>query len=193
MSDSTDPEGDELHFEFRLNTKPNGSNAGAPSSGAAVQQFTPDVPGEYHFDAYARDGFENPLRWLAEQGSSLRTISIHSRIQGNGAPNMVLDMTPPNPQPGQMVRINAAASVDPENEALTLYSWQLARLRDDGVWVLLDSQNSAPAGQLTADIQLGEAGHYGIVGCLSDYVQRRGYVAGDESACAALEFDVAGP
>lgn len=193
MSASTDPEGDELHFEFQLNTRPSGSNVKAPSSGAAVQQFTPDVPGEYHLFGYARDGYENPLRWLEEQGSSVRTISIHSRIQGNAAPNINLVMTPPDPQPGQMVRLNAAGSGDAENETLTLYMWQLARLRDDGVWELLDNQSSAPAGQLTADIQLGEAGHYGIVGCLSDYVQRRGHVAGDESACAALEFDVAGP
>lgn len=193
MSDSTDPEGDELHFEYRLNTKPSGSNVAVPNSGAAVQQFTPDVPGEYHLLAYARDGFENPLRWLAEQGASVRVISVYSRIQGNGAPNMTFDMTPPNPQPGQMVRLNAAASADPENETLTFYMWQVARLREDGVWELLDSQSSVPAGQLTADVQLGEAGRYGIVGCLADYVQRRGHVAGDEAACASIEFDVAGP
>ncbi len=193
MSGSTDPEGDELHFEYRLNTKPSGSNVSAPSSGAAVQQFTPDAPGDYHFSGYARDGYENPLRWLEEQGASLRTISIYSRIQGNAAPNMAFDMTPPNPLPGQTVRLNAAASVDAENETLTFYSWQLARLREDGVWELLDSQSSAPSGQLTADVPIGEAGHYGITGCLADYVQRRGYVAGEESACAAIEFDVAGP
>lgn len=193
MSASTDPEGDELHFEYILFSKPENSNASAPSSGAAAQQFSPDTPGEFHFSAYARDGYENPLRWLAEQGSSLRTISVYSRIQGNAAPTLNFDMTPANPKPGQVVRINAAASVDPENETLTLYSWQLVRLREDGVWEMLDNQSSAPAGQLVADVPIGEAGHYGIVACLADYVQRRGYVVGDESACAALEFDVAGP
>ncbi|XDD49863.1 hypothetical protein AB3N59_16065 [Leptospira sp. WS92.C1] len=170
MSNSTDPENDSLKFTWRMLEQPPTSTVQPIVSDAAVQPFTPDVPGRYVLVGYALDGYENPLRFL-DQANSVVVASVHSRIEGNVAPTMVMVMNPPNPTAGNSIRFDASASTDPDDPVLTLHSWFIAVQLEDGSWDFFDVQDTFTPGTLRVGKNLA-AGNYWVGACLADYVPR---------------------
>lgn len=189
LSASTDPENDALSFEWQLQIRPANSLMNAPSSGPAVQSFTPDVPGKYFLMGRARDGFENPFRFLDEGGHSIVSALMYSRIPGNAAPTMVLNVTPVNPVETQGVTFDASASTDTDNPVLFIHSWTLVRLNKDNSGEVIREGADLPAGQLTFTIA-PEAGSYEMYICLGDYVGRETGVPGEEQSCDVKAFTV---
>ncbi|PKA05493.1 hypothetical protein CH375_04860 [Leptospira ellisii] len=191
MSGSTDPEGDTLKFVWRMLDQPSNSVALPPQSEAAVQTFTPDVPGRYVLSGYARDGYENHLRFLDEAKSSTMA-TVHSRIQGNAAPTIAMDRMPAQPIAGQPIRFDATASTDPEAEVLRLHSWYIAVKRPDGVYEFFDYQEEFGPGELRVGRTL-EAGTYLAGVCLFDNVARTSELPEEANSCWEEEFDVIDP
>ncbi|MCE9600463.1 MAG: PKD domain-containing protein [Spirochaetia bacterium] len=189
LSASTDPENDELKFEWKILIKPAGSSAVAPTSGPAVQSFTPDQPGKYFLMSRARDGFENPFRFLDEANSQISAL-LYARIPGNQAPTISLGMTPSNPTESTAITFDASASTDQDDAELKIHYWSLIRLNDWGSWELDRESDQFTDGQLTFTIA-PTAGTYQIYVCLADYVGRDFGLEGEEQSCTYKEFVVA--
>ncbi|TGK33316.1 hypothetical protein EHQ12_11450 [Leptospira gomenensis] len=191
MSASNDPEGDNLKFAWRLLDLPSHSSALAPKSEAAVQTFTPDVPGRYVLVGYAQDGYENHLRFLDEVKSTV-VATVHSRIQGNAAPTIAMNRIPAQPIAGLPIRFDASTSTDPEGELLRLHSWYIAVKHPDGVYEYFDYQEDFGPGELRVGRTL-QAGTYLAGVCLVDNAARTPELPEEANSCWEEEFDVIDP
>lgn len=188
MSATTDPEDDPLTFTWTVQIKPQGSQAVAPTSGPAVQEFFPDLPGKYFLMGRAKDGFENPFRFLDEANSHYSAL-FFARLPNNEAPTINLIRTPVSPTETAPIHFDATTSTDPDDAVLRIHYWALVRVRDDGVRELDRESDQFAPGQLTFEIS-PTAGNYEIYVCLADYVGREFGLDGEEQSCTAQEFTV---
>jgi hypothetical protein len=111
-SASVDPDGDPLHYDWRLQT-PAGSHARISGDGAVVS-FTPDVVGEYDVQLLVAD---------SEQASLMTIVKVQVTLE-NTAP--VADAGRPRFAPlGALTILDGGKSHDREGDPLS-YRWTLA-------------------------------------------------------------------
>lgn len=116
-SDSQDPDGDTLRFEWEFLERPPGSGAVLSSSNTATPLFVPDAEGSYRIRLTVND-----LRGAA--ASDEVTVSVLP--PGANLPPVAEVEFDRFVAVGSLVTLDGSASLDPEGEPLT-FSWSLFR------------------------------------------------------------------
>lgn len=103
---SFDPDGDVLFYEWTLISAPAGSTAQLSATSAAIATFVPDRRGSYEFSLVVSDGLANSVPATA-------TLTVPNR-----APLAALS-GPDELAPGDVGLFNAAGSSDPDGDELS--------------------------------------------------------------------------
>lgn len=142
-SESTDPSGLPLTYDFRLSKRPSGSATAFHKDGA-VARFTPDRPGLYEVTLTVSNG-------------STQSEAVQQSIEVDPAP-----IQPPvavvGPEQsgilGTLVRLNGSGSHDPNTPPLPLtYHWNWVKKPDGSEAELIDEDTARPGFEVDA---LGE-------------------------------------
>jgi len=108
---STDPDGDQLTFAWRLRSKPTGSSTALSETGPAAVEFTADALGTYVIELVVSDG----------DLSSAPVVSVvEARRRPVADPGLSRFV-----QVGETVSLDGASSFDPEGEPVS-FAWTLA-------------------------------------------------------------------
>jgi alpha-tubulin suppressor-like RCC1 family protein len=116
-SDSYDPDGDRIAFEWTLVSTPPGSATSLDRSSVPNPSFTADEPGSYVFELVVDDGVRQSV-------PDRVTVMAHSA--GNAPPN---SRAGPDQHAlvGLVVTLDGSASVDPEGAAISL-AWSFVAI-----------------------------------------------------------------
>lgn len=133
-TESSDPDGDLLSFEWTIASKPSGSEAALNNSSSRTPRFTADKAGEYEIELSVSDDSE-----------TAKDIVV---IRANTEPiaNAGVDQTIPI---GEEVILNGSESSDPDGDALT-HSWVFIS-RPDGSEATLKNA-SGPSSSFNPDV-----------------------------------------
>ena len=111
-SDSYDPDGDVLDYQWSFQSKPDGSSATLPAATSVNPAFTPDVDGIYVISLVVNDG---------AVASAVDTIKFTAGLTAENPP--VADAgTDTNVITGSMVTLDGSGSWDPDGDELS-YFW----------------------------------------------------------------------
>lgn len=146
-SASTDPEGDELGFEWQLGSKPQGSSASLEMPSSPKARLQADAPGVYEVEVAVSDGT-----------TSTRKTAEVSAI--NRAPTAEADANS-RVIVGESVQLDGSGSSDPDGDSLS-YEWSLVQKPSESS-ASIQQADSANA-QLTPDA----AGPYAVQLKVSD-------------------------
>ena len=133
-SASSDIDGDPLSYQWAFQVRPPGSSATLSSSGNAHSHFTPDIRGEFILRLTVADG---------RGGSSTDYMVVSTEftdrppIANAGPDQSVL--------PQQQVLLDGSLSSDPDNDAITSYSWSFLSRPDGSVATLQASDTAQPS------------------------------------------------
>ncbi len=133
-SESSDPDGDPLMFDWVLEQSPSGSTAAITDTGSETPTFQPDLPGPYDFSLVVFDGkLESPPA----------RVTITGLAAGNRAP--IADAgSDQSVSTGTTVQLDGTNSADPDGSPLT-HAWSIADAPAGSAAVLSDATSSTPS------------------------------------------------
>ena len=135
-SESTDPDGDSLTYQWSFSDRPAGSGALLINATSSNPSFTADVPGDYILQLIVNDGIE----------SSLPDVVVISTI--NSAP--IADAGPDQiVAVAGLVVLDGSGSMDADSDPIS-FSWSLTSKPNGSTATLFDSTVVMP--EFTADL-----------------------------------------
>lgn len=126
-SESQDPEGDTLTYQWSLISKPEGSVAALDDASKIAPKFTPDLLGNYIFSLTINDGFS----------SSVDTITLTASSPIANAGQTITTSA------GTQVTLDGSGSSDLENDPLT-YQWSILSKPESSTAILSDPTIQKP-------------------------------------------------
>lgn len=151
-SESTDPEGQAIRYEWSFVTKPDGSTAQLSSATAPRPTFTADVAGSYELQLVVNDG---ELDSVADRVVITATESNRAPTANAGADQTVAV--------GSVVNLDGTASSDADGDPIT-YVWEMTSRPDGSIAGIKDPYS--PTTLFLADV----AGTYTITLLVGDGV-----------------------
>src|SRR5215207_6394022 len=128
---SSDPDGDQLIYNWSFVSRPEGSTAMLSNPSAVNPTFSVDQPGVYVVQLVVSDGFVN---------SAPATVMIstsNSPPAAEAGPNQT-------PYVNNVVRLDGRASSDPDNDTLT-FSWSITTKPEGSAATLSDPSSPTPS------------------------------------------------
>lgn len=147
-SGSSDPDGDDLAYQW---TRVSGPNVTLQNADQEKASFTANQPGTYVFELEVSDG----------EASSTDTVRVVVNQPGNRAPTASVTASSVSVQTGQAVNLDASGSTDPDGDPLT-YEWEVVSAPGGSTPTL------TATGAATATFTATEVGTYVIQVRVSD-------------------------
>jgi hypothetical protein len=130
-TNSSDPEGDNLTYNWSIVSRPNGSTANITNQSAARPTLLPDVAGTYTVRLVVNDGSSN-----SQADEVVITVIVNREPIASAGENQQVQL-------GSTVQLNGSSSYDPEGMEL-IFQWSFVTRPANSSAALVNQSSSTP-------------------------------------------------